>query len=186
MNIQDLHVDNVVDYDKQLDKVENGEGVYQIQQDTNGQFCYLVKVGTTIKHSDVLIDSFDYKNKIKCNMISCLYNEKELLELESGVLFPLVKLVCYWKKKKGKLVERYTISYNAHIFEHKQKEIPILNLKTIDKNNKNKIKCFYSYTFHQDSKMDYIEKLKYGSTSSKTIENLIKYFMEYEPNCVKS
>jgi len=180
MNIKDLHIDNSIDYDKQLDKVEGGDNVYQFQQEVNEQYCYLVKVGKTIKHSDVLIDSFDYKNKIKCNMISCLYNEQELCSLESNSLFPLVKLTCYLKKNKNKLSEQYTISYNAHIFEYLQKNIHVIDFTTVDKNDKIKIKCFYSYTIHKNNKMDYIEKIKYGNTSSKTMEKLIKYLMEYD------
>jgi len=164
MNIKDIPVNDKTDYTDQVKEVMNGEKIYQFQ--FNGtEWCKLVNVGTTLKHADVLINSFDYK-KYKCHIISCIYNENELSDLESKCIFPLFKLnLCSSKNFHS------CISYNFHTFKHLQEKKNIVSYS----NNKNfNLKGYFSVTYHKNGQIKYKKNYKITTTHEDAIEILIE------------
>lgn len=167
MNIKDIPVDDEIDYTSQVNEVLDGELIYQFQ--FNGtEWCKLVHVGTTLKHADVLINSFDYK-KFKCHIISCLYNNKELSELGPTCTFPLFKLnLC-----KGSNFHS-CINYSFHTFKHVQEEKNIVSYAKNSKDVDFNLKGYYSVTYHNNGQIKYKKTYKITTTHEDVIETLIE------------
>ena len=130
MNLKDIPITNNIDYDNHLNELEGGEDIYQFQPMENKGSGSLMLVGKTLHHSDIMINKFAYKKKIKCHLVSCLYNNNELSDIQSECIFPILKLNIFTEEKKytahkckTKLKLRETLQYNFHTYKHLQNKI---------------------------------------------------------------
>ena len=184
MNLKDIPVTNSINYDDDLNDVEEGEYIYQFQPTEEKNTGSLVIVGKTLNHSDILINKFDYKKITKCRLVSCLYNEKELIQIQSVCIFPIIKLNIFEEKTtfnknkcKTKLQSCGTLQYNFHTFQHTQDNTNIINFASDDKDELHELKGFYSITFHKSDKMVYMAKYKEALTRTDMIKTLVEKFV---------
>ena len=75
------------------DEEYSGEKVYQIQPVVNRDIAYLIHVGYMDETHDILIKKFKISAKYHCHIISKIYNQKKLVEIENGCVFPLIKFI---------------------------------------------------------------------------------------------
>lgn len=173
MNITNIKIDEMHDIDNHYNEIKNGDDVYQFQPKENDVYCKLLIVGKTLNHSDVLVNKFDYK-KYYCYIVSCLYNKKELEELNDTCIFPLIRLnICKNNKNHDFDSE---LSFNFHTFKHKQDNVSISTLCS-NKDNINYLKGFFSIRYIKNNKIIYMENIPISPTNNNIIENLVETFV---------
>lgn len=96
----------------------SGEKVYQIQPIINRNMAYLVHVGYMDEIHDILIKKFKISNQYQCHIISKIYNQKKLVEIENGCIFPLIKFVI--GRYDNEIKPLGIISFNFHTSEPKK------------------------------------------------------------------
>jgi hypothetical protein len=168
MNIKDIKIDKEHNMDEQMNSIEKGYNVYQFQPIFNKPKGCLYIVGKMKNIIDIVIKSFKYNNN-KCLILSCLYSQEDLFDMQKSGIFSLIKLKIFSNNKL-----KYTLSYNMHTFEHIKSKKNIIEYVSVDKSEFTELGCFYSIVLHTDEKMKYIDKFKNINSRLGMINSLVK------------
>lgn len=144
--------EHYIDEMDQLNKLDDGIPVYQVQGILNSSKGFVIKVGIIEKLNDVLIKDFEIVSRFKCFMVSRIYDEPLLEKTNEHHKLNMVKVtIC---QNSNPPVPIAALCYN---FNHTQND-SIINYLS-DNTQKIELNGFYNITLHykENNKYKYIE-----------------------------
>ena len=136
----------------QLNKLDDGIAVYQVQGILNTSTALVMKVGIIEELNDVLIKDFEIVSRFKCFMVSRIYDQQLLKKTNEHHKLNMIKVtIC---QNSNPPVPIAALCYN---FNHIQKN-SIINYLS-NKTHKIELNGFYNITLHykENNKHKYIE-----------------------------
>lgn len=153
---------------------EKGKICYQIQANRGNDYAIILGIGKFTKVFNVLLNKVNLSKDIECIIISKLYDIEELEEVQNSCQFTIIKVIIL---KNGKLTSYVLINFNT--FDHYKNKQDIKNYLS-DKNNKHKIKGYYTMSFHykegNNNKKIILENFK-TYPGSKIIMEKLSYYL---------
>lgn len=140
----------------QLNKLDNGIPVYQVQGILNSSKGFVIKVGIIEELNDVLIKDFEIVARFKCFMVSRIYDKPLLEKTNEHRKLNMIKVtIC---QNSNPPVPIAALCYN---FNHTQNDSIIGYLS--DNTQKIELNGFYNITLHykENNKHKYIELHKF-------------------------
>src|SRR5690606_14697995 len=76
------------------DNYDNNKYIYQIQRSSDNE-CggYIMEVGISNSIVDVIINKFDINTKIKCIIVSTIFNKDTLTTVSESCVFNMIKII---------------------------------------------------------------------------------------------
>lgn len=160
----------------------NLKSVYQIQGMVDTDRCRIMEVGRFNKLPNIEITQFATPNKLRCILVSCMFDKEKLEQNADSCCFDMIKVVINAQKGE-KLHPIAYLSFNANIFTHKQdgKNILeyVLTRDSLEKqHNDDKLKTFFSTKFHCNNKTVVLDKFKKYPGENSMVEKLISYLTD--------
>jgi len=148
--------ENFIDEVDQLNKLNEGIPVYQVQGILNSSNALVMKVGIIEEVNDVLIKDFEIVSRFKCFMVSRIYDQQLLEKTNERCKLNMIKVtIC---QNSNPPIPIAALCYN---FNHKYND-SIINYLS-DQTQRIEINGFYNITLHykENSKNKYIELRKF-------------------------
>lgn len=162
------------DYD---DKVESGVDVYQIQGTPGEGEAYMMNVGkVTTFHTAILIDEYDLSPRLLGRLYSYIFTKEQLQNPTENTWLPMIRLQIL-KKSKNKTVDVASFVFSFHTYVHIN-EKKQLSEYVSTKENKVKLKGFFSIKFHHGKKVQHLEQFEKFPGHKMMCEKLVSYAMD--------
>ncbi len=147
--------ENFIDEIDQLNKLNDGIPVYQVQGILNSPNALVMKVGIIEELNDVLIKDFEIVSRFKCFMVSRIYNQQLLEKTNEHCKLNMIKVtIC---QNSTPPIPIAALCYN---FNHMKKN-SVINYVS-DQKQRIEIDGFYNITLHykENNNNKYIELRK--------------------------
>jgi hypothetical protein len=141
---------------------ENGEKVYQVQAFKNEK-ASIIHVGFMKKLNDILIETIELPTKYKCHIVSKVYNQTDLKQLEKTGTFEMIKILIF-SNNSVKLTHIANLCLNFHTLDHIKKNISIIDILS-EKEKIEMLSGSYSISLH------FKENNKFKFVKLETLDN---------------
>jgi hypothetical protein len=165
INFKEDETLDLIDPDEFQDKLNTyGDKVYQIQGIHDSPCAFLMEIGVSVENTHLLIKEYDLNNYYKCQLLSYVYRESDLINLQKNSKIPMIRLRICHKIKQNKTHsiagnEAMSIIFSFNTFEHLQNNKQLLEYGS-NKNCKIPIRGFFQIGFSIGKTYQVYENMK--------------------------
>ncbi|AYV82305.1 MAG: hypothetical protein Homavirus28_1, partial [Homavirus sp.] len=109
-------------------------------------YACIMEVGKITNTGDIMINKFDLNKKIRCIMVSTIYNKEQLIEASNTCRFNMIKIIINYNDGQ-KLIPICYMTLNFNFFDHIKEKKSIINYIST-KNSIIKLNGIYYISLH--------------------------------------